>query len=116
MDTLTGHEQVDALDPGPFANAIADTAANLAARGHSVIDLSPGDMTNYRIVVVECDGPDQFIVGIVDKGCTYPWGPSNSGFTSPGYAASKWTDDDEWTGAVLSRYLNGLRDVLAVKS
>jgi len=100
-----------------------DAAAKWAARmlvetGSARVELTPGDMTRYRVMVGGFglvwtrDGTQNqqeywvSLLGAAFGG--YPW---NLDFhVDAGYAAEKWSSDSNpWTGAVVAAFLNALR-------
>lgn len=87
------------------------TAGFLSAR----VNLTPGDMTCYAVVVtapqlVWPDGENhEYIVALVNNGGgTYPWAGET---VHPGYATQKW-GITRWTGVVTAAFLNALAECL----
>lgn len=83
------------------------------------IDLQPGDMTRYEIVIVKpsfvCVGPDggyesgDSIVTIANFGTTGRW---SGAYVTPGWAADRWGGGSDHTGKVISLFLNELARIL----
>jgi hypothetical protein len=105
------------LDLEHIADAATVAATALRYVGHARIELTPGDMTRYPIVIVVpgkrwsrnglADVADYDVALQHSAGHCYPWNPANV-YVSPGYAAEKWTTNQIHTGVVMSEFLNAL--------
>lgn len=107
--TYSCYEHVDRLDATHFTAAAADAAEQLAAHRHAIVDFCPGDATGYTIGVFHHpDRRDPYTVCLISpQGYSYPWRGQRLSYD---YVTAKWTRDHEWTGAVLTRFLNALAD------
>ncbi len=110
------------LDMKAIGLAAAWAARELADSKSAMVDLAPGDMTLYRIIVlapqfkwvgsVTTAWSGGYIVALANcSGRTYPWMGHNH--NDPGYVAEKWTEDARiWTGVVLATFLDRLAEHL----
>lgn len=119
MTTTPTQERIAQLDHDHIDQAARYTALQLIGVGHSHVALAPGDATEYRITIVSPGGMWAYSEVIDNRyyqvalcasfGAGYPW---NGRKLDPSYCAEKWTNAGsargirEWTGAVMSAYLN----------
>lgn len=131
MTTDAKTHRVDALADYEFDMAAAFAADQLRHHHHAFVSLSPGDATNYKIVIVQplvaahqhpeyCPTGfkpvNEYWVGTT-FGALYQWNPDIR-YTWD-YVADKWIagrpSHGEWTARVICRFLNALRDALAAE-
>jgi hypothetical protein len=128
--------RVDELGDYEFVTWAETARHQLALHGHAFVSLSPGDATNYKIVVVQPLEPkimgwieatneavegfefvDQFWVGS-SFGPIYQWTPG--WHVTWDYVHEKWTQGrkgtDEWTARVICRFLNALSNAMKGES
>lgn len=116
--------RVAGLPSEPFEVAALWSVEQLVEHGRAMVRLAPGDATQYHLVVVapgpvlDCGGEAwerQYFVALWmdSSGSVYPWTP---GFTHPSYAAERWAGGQEWTGAVVARFLNAVAELLVAPS
>lgn len=118
---------IDRLDTTHIDTAAKAAFIGLKAVGAARVDLTPGDMTIYRIIILApdfrywADGKmttsprDGYLVTLAGgKGRTWTW--HGDLFAHWSYVADKWTDDGNmWTGVVLAEFLNRLGAFLQAK-
>ena len=122
-------QAVGKLDQAEFDRAARWVAKRLTAGNTAELRLAPNDGTEYAITVagqhnvwVSYNGgeertmygrPGEYRVTLLNGfGDSYLWSPKN-GRVYPDYAAGKWTREGHyWTGCVMARFLNTLRDEL----
>lgn len=102
---------------------MALVAANaLLSKGVAWVDLQPGDMTRYEIVIVapsivpsKADGSGYpsggAIVTVANFGTTGMWSGT---YVTQGWATSLWGDGNQQTGKVIGLFLNALAKILPV--
>lgn len=93
--------------------AAAEAASQLHVLGHTVVGLTPGDMTVYTIVIVDTAATigqrvgSPFVVALARLGLGYPWDGHG---LSEDYVQTKWTTNtrssDPHTARVLCAFLN----------
>ena len=124
-ETDTTDDRFDVLDDDHIAQAAAWAAEQLVLHGVARLSLTPGDMTEYRLLIAAPDvewayGDERpgrnYIVALCSSfGAGYPW---NGRPVSPGYAAEQWTHRAagdgvrEWTGEVMSRFLTATHQAM----
>ena len=124
MVTIT--DRLESLDQEHIEAAARFAADSLASQRVAVVRLAPGDMTEYRFVIVAPGvewaygepryGRYYWVTLCADFGCGYEWGGHA---VDGGYAASKWTNAGsskgtrEWTGAVVARFLSAVAQCFA---
>ena len=116
----------DARLDGEHIRAAAWWAAQqLAADGFARVQLTPGDLTAYDVVVVapcprwengRTQRSDPYMVVLTNSfGAAYQW---HAEPLVAGYVGAKWTNSSVaagprlWTGEVLSRFLNALAEAI----
>lgn len=118
------------LDLAHIDAAARFAAGHLSAHGVARVRLTPGDMTEYHLVVT---GPgavwksgvagdfidhtrDHCVALVASFGAAYPWAGQE---IAPGYAAEKWTARTSsdgtraHTGEVVARFLTALSEAMA---
>ncbi len=124
MSTERPHE-VDSLDATTFDLAAAYSAACLVDFGHALVEFAPGDMTLYRVSIIDSQhgalhedgrvrggdmGGQRYVVGST-FGSLYSWSGTE---VHHDYVTTHYvTDRNPWTGRVLARFLNRLAEHLA---
>lgn len=116
-DRLDFWKSGDRFDMGMRVDeSAAMCALKLRADGHAFWELTPGDMTSYRVVFVHdrlLPYTDQMklMAGVCGprKGHVYEVG---NGFLHPNYVGEKWcmSPADGYTNHVLARFIEGVRD------
>jgi hypothetical protein len=123
MNNHIDEHPVDRLAQSEFDGAANWAHAQLDKYGHAFVDLQPGDATTYKIVVVRPTSKVEYPNPTIDWdanmwvgtsfGPLYPWRGNTIHWD---YAASKWTSDNhEWTGRVIARFLTTLAQRLGDK-
>lgn len=119
----TEHE-VDRLDAEVFDTAAAYAAACLIDLGHALVEFAPGDMTLYRVSIIDSRhgalhedrrvhggdmGGQRYVVGST-FGSLYSWSGNeiHHDYVTTHYV----TDHNEWTGRVLARFLTRTAELL----
>ncbi len=106
------------LDQDHIRSAAHFAGVQLRGAGHAVINLEPGDVTRYTIIVT-APGPSYsgWQNEVVDErhylvacsfGPVYPWTGSRIDWS---YVQSKWVSDGRtWTAVVIAEFLNALAE------
>jgi hypothetical protein len=123
MPIRTEEEILAHLDNEHIRAAAEVAAAGLATGCAAVLELTPGDATCYKIVVVPPstgvwtrDGilPRKYYwVSLLHLGGGYEWGGGHMGSD---YVGSKWCHDHFWTSVVLTAFLNALSDAIKTEA
>lgn len=110
-DFETGHEQVDRLPFAGFLDAAIDARTDLTTRGSTAVRLLPGDSTVYTLTIVHppIGGGTYYVAMFTPQQGAYEW---RGDALHRNYVQTKW-GIDEWTAAVLARFLAVLADELA---
>jgi len=109
------------LDRAHVEQAAQFAAEQLASRGVARVRLTPGDFTEYQLMVAapglewaagSARPHRAYLVSLCDPfGASYPW---SAGEVNPRYAVEKWTQRDapegtrRCTGQVVALFLNAL--------
>jgi len=108
-DTIEGRLDLDHID-----KVAVEAHIDLVADGVAFVELTPGDMTSYKFVVVaSVDEHDRAIAGgrylvamINTSQVAYSWDGQH---TRAAYVHQKWFPrDNKWSATVLAYFLNAL--------
>lgn len=121
VDSIRGR-----LDLDHIALLAGAVASKIAGDGWAAVELCPGDMTRYHVIVTPNEAMREepegdatwdvigrgWIVTLANcSGRSWQW--DGSGGLHPSYVTNAWTTDGHlWTGVVLAEFLNRLAEQL----